>query len=58
MTSTGALDRNRQIPQMSFNSPQVIRYYGGDQLLVDEDEIDNIINAIKGNNDENQQEKA
>lgn len=47
MTSTGALDRNRQIPQMSFNSPQVIRYYGGDQLLVDEEEIENIINTIK-----------
>lgn len=45
----GTLYRDMQIPQMSFNSQNVKRYYGGDQLLVDGDEIDRIINAIKNN---------
>ena len=47
VNNQGTLDRDMQIPQMSFNSQNVKRYYGGDQLLVDGEEIERIINAIK-----------
>lgn len=45
--SSGLLDSGLRIPKKCFKSTQVINYYGGSQLLVDPDEIDMIINAIK-----------
>lgn len=47
MNEHGYYDPNMLIPQMSFNSQNVKRYYGGDQLLVDPNEIEMIISAIK-----------